>query len=855
MHQRTKIAVAVTLAMSAMSAFAQTAEPVSAAPAADSMQKVEVTGSRIKRAAAEGSLPITVVTRAQLEDSGQTTLAEFIRTSTFSTTGQFRPQSGSSAQAWSGANLRGLGSSRTLVLVDGRRVAKAPNVGDAADMNSIPMAAVERIEILTDGASAIYGSEAIGGVINIILRKDFDGVYAMVGKTNPEITGGDREEASVLFGLTGEKGRFIAGASRTSRDIIYVRNYPWGAAKGASSYGNAFYAAADDGAGGTFPNISAAGFRGNAGACTDAERGFYVAANGRCVYDFNLVAADEAATATKSVFARAEYNISPDFTAYLNASNTNNTSFGRFAPVPDSILVNAGSPGNISRTPDQDVYLAHRFAAAGNRDTSTDGNLTDMTVGIKGTVAGFDVDVGARRTVSKIVETGRGFVVKGLATTAINSGAYNIANPFANSEQVLRSITTTTGRDSKFAQSEIYATATHDLFAMAGGTSALYVGAEHRKEVYADIYDSLSEAGEVLGSSGNSASGDRKVDAVSAEWTLPFTKTIEGNLAARYEKYSDYGSDFSPRASVRWAPTRTITLRASVNRGFAAPSLPLITSKPSFSADAVIDERHCLADGGYTAAECVTEPFQINGLRIANPNLTSEKSKQFSFGGAWDVSNALTIKADYWNTEITDVLSFIDAQTLVNRDNGEDSRPVPAGLSVRRAANGTILQVVSGTTNEGILKYSGIDAAATFTHRYATLGRFRHDLQISRMLKAETNGVDFNGDFGQPKQRITLNNSWAVSAMGLSGIDFSYNINVIGKNGKEDEELRVGSYVTHDVQLTYAPSFLKGFKASIGAVNVGGRLPTLVTDDTKPFNYDLFDAYGRQVYFRLEQKF
>ncbi|MEN3274410.1 MAG: iron complex outerrane recepter protein [Massilia sp.] len=850
MYQRTKIAVAVTLAVSAMSAFAQTTE---APVAADAMQKVEVTGSRIKRAAAEGALPVTVVTRQQLEDSGSVTIAEFIRTSTFSTTGQFRPQSGSSAQSWSGANLRGLGSSRTLVLVDGRRVAKAPNVGDAADMNSIPMAAVERIEILTDGASAIYGSEAIGGVINIILRKDFDGVYVSLGKTNPDIKGGDRDEASALFGLTSEKGRIIAGVSRTSRDMFFTRDYPWGVSKGASSYSNSFYSALDDGAGGLYQGST---FLGNAGSCDFPDKGFYVAANGRCRYDFNLVAADEAATATKSVFARAEYNLSADFTAYLTASNTNNTSFGRYAPVPDSILVRAGSVNNLSTTPDQDVFLAHRFAAAGNRDTSTDGNLTDMAVGVKGTVAGFDIDVGARRTVSKIVETGRGFVVKGLATTAINNGTYNIVNPFANSDSVLKSITTTTGRDSKFAQSEIYATATRDLFAMAGGNSALYVGAEHRKEVYADLYDSLSEAGEVLGSSGNSAEGQREVDAISAEWTLPFTKTIEGNLAARYEKYSDYGSDFSPRASVRWAPTRAVTLRASFNRGFAAPSLPLISSKPSFSADSVIDPRHCAADGSYSAEDCLTEPFQINGLRIANPNLTSEKSKQFSFGGAWDVNQWLTVKADYWNTEIDEVLSFIDAQTLVNRDNGTDARPVPAGLAVRRdPATGAIVQVISGTTNEGTLKYSGLDAAATVTHRYASLGRFRHDLSWSHMFKAETNGVDFNGEFGQPKDRIQLNNSWAVSAFGLSGVDLAYNINLIGKNGKKNEKLRVGSYVTHDIQATYSPSFLKGLKLSVGAVNIGNKMPTLISDDSKPFNYDLYDAYGRQVYFRLEQRF
>jgi iron complex outermembrane receptor protein len=384
---------------------------------------------------------------------------------------------------------------------------------------------------------------------------------------------------------------------------------------------------------------------------------------------------------------------------------------------------------------------------------------------------------------------------------------------------------------------------------MGGGASSLYVGAEHRKEVYADLYDSLSEAGEVLGSSGNSAWGSRKVDALSAEWSLPFTKTVEGNLAARYERYSDYGSDFSPKASIRWAPLRTVTLRASVGRGFAAPSLPMITARPSYSADSVIDPRHCMADGSYSAEECKTEPFQINGLHIANPNLTSEKSKQFSFGGAWDVNSALTVKADYWNTEIKQVLSYLDAQTLVDRDNGDDARPIPAGLSVRRdPATGALLQVISGYSNEGTLKYAGIDTAASYTHKYAGFGRFKHDLTWSHMTKAESNGVDKNGQFGYPKDRIALNNSWS-----LSDYDVAYNINMIGKN--EEAKLHVGGYVTHDLQLTYAPKYIKGLKLSVGALNLANKMPVLVTKSTKPFNYDLYDMYGRQVYARLEQKF
>jgi iron complex outermembrane receptor protein len=162
-------------------------------PAFAQSQTIEITGSRIKRADVEGSLPVTVIKREELEASGSVTVAEFIRTTTFTSFGNFRPQSGSSAQGFSEANLRGLGSRRTLVLVDGRRVAKDPQVGDAVDMNSIPMAAVERIEILTDGASATYGSDAIGGVINVILRKDFEGGVIQVGETRTDVPGGDRK--------------------------------------------------------------------------------------------------------------------------------------------------------------------------------------------------------------------------------------------------------------------------------------------------------------------------------------------------------------------------------------------------------------------------------------------------------------------------------------------------------------------------------------------------------------------------------------------------------------------------------------------------------------------------------------
>jgi iron complex outermembrane receptor protein len=813
------------------------------------LQRVEVTGSRIKRAASEGALPVTVITRENLEASGAVTVAEFVRNSTFSTSGNFRPQSGSSAQSFSEISLRGLGSRRTLVLIDGRRVAKSPTVGDAVDMNSIPMAAVERIEILTDGASAIYGSDAIGGVVNIIMRKDYEGIQVMAGKTKTSITGGDRDEASVLMGVHGEKGSIIAGASHTKRDIVYVRDYPWGAAKGASSYSNNYFTNAGtpgDPYGGSF--IAAV-----PGGCTNTN--FY--SNSRCRYNFNAVAADEAATSADSFFARGEVKINDDWSAYMNSSVTRSQSFGRYAPTPGDVFIAKGSLGDYLSSSGQGALvpaggmdLMHRFAAAGTRDTSTDNNLYDIAIGAKGRVGKVDTEFGTRYTTSKYVETGRGFIVRPLAEAAINNGTYNLLDPASTPLAVLKGITGTTGRDGTFTQSEVYGNAQVDLFKMGGGSAILFVGAEHRKETYADVYDSLSEAGLIMGSSGNSAGGGRTVDEIGTELMMPITKQLEASLSGRYVKYSDYGNDFSPKASLRWQPTKTVTLRTSIGKGFAAPSLPALTQKPAFSADSVIDLRHCKVDDPTnSAAYCAENSYQINGLVISNPALTSEKSDQFSLGGAWDVTPMLTVKADYWKTTINDVIVNIDAQTIVNRDNGDDPLAIPAGLSITRAANGSITQIVRGATNEGVLKLQGLDMGVTFgSYSLAGRGKARHELTWSHIISGTSNGVNFSGEFENPKDRAVLSNTFTMGEF-----ETTWNVNMIGSHGTDS--LAVSQYITHDLQFAWKPSKMKGSKIAIGAVNATDKYPELISNSSKPFSYNLYDMYGRQIYVRGEFKF
>lgn len=816
--------------------------------------RIEVTGSRVKRAAAEGALPIVTITREELASSGQTTVAEFVRSVPAFTSGNFRPRSGSSAQGFSEGNLRGLGGRRTLVLLDGKRIAKSPIVGDSVDLNSIPMAAVERIEILTDGASAIYGSDAIGGVINVILRKDYAGLSLSYGETKPEVTGGDRKEMSFLMGMNSDKGNFMLGASKTSRDIIFVRDYPWGKDLGASSYSNNFFRAPGFGAGG--------GFIAPVEGCANLGNGFYL--TNRCRYDFNLVAADEAALENSALFARGDFKINSNWTARGSVALTKTDSFGRYAPVPGDVQIdpsspahpwNAAHPAGSAATlrplvgANETIFLAHRFAAGGNRDTTTTTNLTDVQVSLTGSFMGADVEFGMRRSDSTFIEVGRGFVIETLARQAIAEGRYDIFNPFGASTSTLQSFTHTTGRDAKFDQKELFWSATMGLFKLGGGQAQLFVGGEYREEAYADIYDSLSEAGVVLGSSGNSAGGGRKVGAASAELVMPITKSLEATLAARYEKYSDYGDDFSPKVSLRFQPMKSLVLRASAGQGFSAPTLPQLTTKPSFSADSVVDLRTCVADGSFTLAQCATEELQINGLQISNPALTSEKSNQFSFGAAWDITPAVTVKMDYWDTKIKDVLNAIDAQDLVDRSNGLDPRAIPAGLSVTRdPGNGRITQLVRGTANEGTLHKAGLDAEVRVNYSIGSFGRMNHTLAWSHVLKSVEGGADINGFFGEPKDRGTLRTTWNYGMF-----DATWQINLIGKNG--DKASFAKDYVTHDLQLGIAPPMLKGLRMVIGAVNAGGKFPELVAYQGKPFNYDLYDGYGQQPYFRLEMKF
>lgn len=864
----TAIAATVASSFYLTPAFAQDQDQAAAdnktdKSTAEPVATIIVTGSRIRRVDTEGALPVTTITREEIDKSGYVSLSEVLRNTTLNSFGSFRQQSGSSIQSVSDIDIHGLGSSRTLVLIDGRRAPKDPTSGEIQNLNIIPLAAVDHIEVLTDGASAIYGSDAIAGVVNVILKKDFQGVEFKYGAGNPSAFGGEKggntHEASAVMGITSDKGSLMIGAGYNDRQNVFVRDRPWGANRGASLFSNNYY----DPVAGDFKPVP--------GGCAGLSPDYYInPTNGRCAYDFNAQQVDDASLSNRSLFVSGEYKISDNWSTYVTGSIANTRTEGIYAPSLNDIPIIV--PGSVSGIDyngdgtDDDVYLYHRFAALGNRVDNVDGNNYDITAGTKGTVGTFDIDVGARYDVQHVNTIGHNYVVLPIAAQYIASGQYDIRDPFGADPDILNAMKTTITRVSEWTERDVYGSASTPLFPMAGGNASLAFGGEWRSEDYSDQYDSLSEAGAVGGSAGSSAGGGRIEKAVYVEALFPVIPNLNIDTALRYDKYSDYGHNVSPKISIDYKPIDMLKLRAAYGQGFRAPTLDLLTQKPAFSAEDVTSDKATCENGGYTWNGSVcSNSVQVNSTSIANPDLGAEKSKQITLGMVLEPTTWFDASLDYWHIKISDVITQFTTDDLASRAQAGDS--IPAGLGICRSPtpNPTIPDdcvddvtvpirgAIEGYANFGTLKVQGLSLKADTKFRFGAFGKLTTTLAGDYYLSYKENGGrDEIGDPGQPEFRATLSNTYYISSFQIA-----YNINYTDKtavnviDGKQVGS--VPSWTTHDIQVAYTTPW--DGTLAVGATNLFNRLPENKPYDGRPYNFYLYDAYGRTPYFSYTQRF
>ena len=790
--------------LASMSAYAQTpAAPEGAGPATATPDiRIEVTGSNIKRVENEGALPVTVITRRDIERSGATTAMELLQqVSANSSQNAVTIGNAVGAVTFSAqtASLRGLGGGRTLVLINGHRLdsfaGELPGV-QGVNLSAIPFQAIERVEILKDGASAIYGSDAIGGVINFITRSDYTGAEATAFYGTPTRGGGgDQWQASgsAGFGDLAKDGwnAFFSAQYGEQKSLDQVdRNFS------KTSYLPAI------GLFGISPNSNPGRIAtGGIGVITnrggsprpvlsqqDCAPNTFVSDNvigTDCVFDssalpgVNMIPHEK----TWNIFGNAQYRINADWQAYVTALYSRDEAHLVIQPGPVSSLFNYGPhsdiPAAITLQPSSPFY-PHALAAQagvdgepldiwyrtfdnGFRDTTDTNENWEIVSGVKGTWRGFDWDGSlfyARGDTTQRVNSG--FQDYTRLLPILNSGVVNFFGP--NTPDVIA-----LERSAKFRRRRVprhveelrrAGQGVRRRLRAPGGTACVRRRRRRRKEEFEQTVDPALESGDITGYPGalkSSGAKDRKQTAAFGELNVPIVKTVEGNVAIRYDHYSDFGGTTNPKVSLRWQPTRTLLVRSSYGTGFLAPSLYKLFA-PRFGGvtqTGTSDPVRCPVTGNM-GVDCNTQFGVVFG---GNANLKPEESEQTSLGIVLEPIPGGTLSVDWFKINLKNAIvtgispaailgDLAQFGSLVTRAPPDPAFP---GLP------GRITQIDQTFINLGALRIQGLDIEGRYRSPQQPWGRLSFSLAGTYYLRYDVQNTDlsYRGTVGTALGTVT----------------------------------------------------------------------------------------------------
>ncbi len=804
-----------------------TTEPESGEEAV-TLKKFSVTGSHIKQIDLEGFSPVLTINLEDIEKSGSSTVSELLRSLPMHTGDENFDErlAQSFAPGSSSMSLRGLGGDATLILINGRRLASFPFAQNASesfvDLNSIPLGAIERIEVLKDGASAIYGSDAIAGVVNIILRKDYEESEVSLRYGQTSESDGDELQLNAVTGKTFDNG------SNLTFTFDYFNRKSIGRAD------RDFSKSADHTAqgGSDFTSIS-----------TPVANVFDLAENNLAFngfYDFNpdidLIPGTERFGAMLNFNSELTANTS-FFSDVVLSRNTTDYQF-TYTNFFADVIVPATHPDNTFGV---DTLNLWRMTEMGYRDSTTKTTAYRVVAGLEGAVNSIDWNAAINYSRSESTFEERNNVNLAALDTAINNGTINPYGTSPNPQNVINSIRHTVTRDGESTLYGIDTIASAPITEMANGPLNLAVGAAWRKEEISDKPDSLTEQGLVVGIGGTSSEGDRDITSLFSELNIPVLENLEFQLAVRYEDYSDFGDTADPKLAVRYQALDSVLLRASWGTAFRAPSLPELHIGQSTGFAEVVDNARCTATGG---TDGCTPDFYFTTIE-GNPNLDAEQSEAIYIGGVFEPVKSFVAALDYWQYDNTDVI-IQDAQFTVDNFPGRVTRSGPN-------VTDPIVQIDSTFFNAAEQRTNGFDVDVKYSWRVTGAGTFSIQDILSRVIHLERKdfeGQDFDekiGSYRYPKMRNTAYFNWAMSDYAAT---FTYNY--ISGYDDVNPQLRVGSFTTYDLQAMYLG--IKSSRLTLGVKNLFDKEPPY-SDQQEGYDYGTHDPRGRFYYIKYGYNF
>ncbi len=834
-------------------------------------EEITITGSYIKRKSQlDSPSPLNVIGGSDIEAQGLNNLGDLARNMTFNSGAEVNTDAFTQnfSTGTANINLRGLGLNSTLVLVNGRRQTLSGAYADDGttfvDTNSLmPLIMVDRVETLKDGAAALYGTDAVAGVVNFITRDNFEGVELQADYQTTTADSQEDMSVSGIFGAANDRGNIVLSFSYLRRTPLSAgdREFTDGTGVSASGQPGSFIGLLPDP---TLPVPDP--------FCEQATNSFVnVLAQvgptviGTCNFQFDSYYDLVPRERRLQTYATANYDLADSINAFAEIGYTRNRADRNNAPsfpIAVPVPVSAAHPGNPFG---QDVGFIGRLlgGTAGPSPSTHDSDTLRMVGGLEG-------DFGSNWSWQAAVTYSRNeftLTVEDIKTDRYLAALAGVGgpnndqyfNPFGtslsatpdqvgiyNDPAVIRDIIGIASSDAETNLTTFDAHVTGDLFNMPAGPVGIAIGGQFRHEKMAYDWDANYNAENYLFLLGGpDFAASRDVGAVFAELAIPLLETLELQLAARYEDYGSGINSFDPKAALLWRPNNRLAFRASAGTSFQAPSL--------FQTNGSLTSLSNIRVGGRDI---------FRAVRTDGNALVPQSADVYNVGVTIEPVDGLSASLDYWRFEYSNLITREDAQGIVDAA----LMGSPAALAkIDFTMTGDIRLVRAAFINAPTVTTDGIDVTASYTWDYGASGMFRlggEATYVNKYKAIDQNGDAFDGagsrNFGTfarsiPEWRGNVNFSWSWGGHGFNAF-----VRYIDSYANNENDTTVGSHTTLDLQYTL--SFEEVFNGStgtaltIGAINVlNNDIPEL--DTFGGFDSKVHDPRGRLVYVSLKQGF